>query len=172
MQFITKDTQICANYDGHFITTESGYDTKSISVIPNTEEKFILFSKYIRNNFVIRFIDTLRFMSSSLENLTRNLATPDLSNFQETAKIFSVDDLKLIIRKGVYPYEYTDSWEKLDGTEISPRLAFFSKLKEETIDEEEYQHLHEVWNHFQCKSLDKYIFIYIYLEIKNLILFL
>lgn len=63
-----------SNYDGHF---ELGYDTKSISVIPNTEEKLISFSKYISNNFVIRFIDTLRFMASSLDKLANNLATPD-----------------------------------------------------------------------------------------------
>lgn len=37
-----------SNYDGHFITTELEYDVQSIKVIPNTEEKFISFSKYIK----------------------------------------------------------------------------------------------------------------------------
>lgn len=54
------------NYDAHFLVTELGYDTSTISVIPNSEEKFISFSKYINNSFTIRFIDTFRFMASSL----------------------------------------------------------------------------------------------------------
>jgi len=91
-----------SNYDGHFITTELGYDDQSISVIPNTEEKFIYFSKYISNEFVVRFIDTLRFMGSTLENSARNLETPDLSNVRETSKVFSDEDMKLVTRKGIF----------------------------------------------------------------------
>lgn len=102
-------------------------------------------------------------MFSSLKNLGKNLTTPELSNFRETAKVFSGDDLKLVTRKGVYPYEYTDSWEKLDETVLPPRSAFFSKLKEENISDEDYQHLHEVWNHFECKTLGKYPY-YIYIK--------
>lgn len=32
-----------SNYDGHFITTELGYDTKSISVIPYSEKNLFHF---------------------------------------------------------------------------------------------------------------------------------
>jgi hypothetical protein len=51
------------NYDSHFIVTELGYDTQTINVIPNNEEKYISFSKHISSTFTVRFIDTFRFMA-------------------------------------------------------------------------------------------------------------
>ncbi|KAF0749873.1 DNA pol B 2 domain-containing protein [Aphis craccivora] len=74
---------------------------KKNSVIPNSEEKFISFSKHVSNNFSIRFIDTLRFMASSLSTLLENLLTPEFEKFRETAKHFNAKDLPLVTRKGV-----------------------------------------------------------------------
>jgi len=81
-----------SNYDSHFIITELGYDTQAIDVIPNSEEKFICFSKHISSSFTIRFIDTFRFMASSLSSLAENLVTPELENFRETAKHYAARD--------------------------------------------------------------------------------
>jgi len=72
-----------SNYDAHFIVTELGYDTKSISVIPNTEEKYISFTKYITKKFSVRFINTFRFLASSLSTLSSNLITPGFEKFWE-----------------------------------------------------------------------------------------
>ena len=33
-----------------------------------------------------------------------------------------------MLRKGIYPYEDMDSWEKFDETTIRPKEAFYSKL--------------------------------------------
>lgn len=107
-----------SSYDAHFIVNELGYDEKTISVIPNTEENYISFSKYIGNTFTIRFVDTIRFIVSSLETLAANLMTPDFSKFRESSKTFLRNDLSLVTRKGVYPYEYTDSWRKLEETRL------------------------------------------------------
>lgn len=89
-------------------------------------------------------------MASSLENLAHNLITIDLSNFRQTAKVFSSDDMKLVTRKGVYPYEYTDSWGKLNDTEIPPKCEFYSKLTENNISDKDYLHVQDVWKHFDC----------------------
>lgn len=107
-----------SNYDAHLIVTELGYDTQTIRVIPNSEEKYISFTKYMSSKFQIRFIDTFRFMASGLSTLAKNLVTPGLENFRETAKVFTGDDMPLVTRKGVYPYEYTDSWRRLDETSL------------------------------------------------------
>jgi hypothetical protein len=98
------------------LVTELGYDMITISVIPNSEEKFISFSKYINNSFTIHFIDTYRFMVSSLSNSAKNLITPGLEKFRETAKHFLIEDISLITRNSVYPYEFTDGWNKLKKT--------------------------------------------------------
>lgn len=90
-----------SNYDAHFIVTELGNDVNEINVIPNREEKFISFSKHINNKFHIRFIDTFRFMASSLATSASNLETSDFRKFRETGKMFTVEDLPLITRKDI-----------------------------------------------------------------------
>jgi hypothetical protein len=133
-----------SNYDAHFIVRELGYDANTIKVIPSTEEKYISFSKYISNIFSIRFVDTFRFMASSLATLASNLITPDFSKFRETRKVFSTEDMPLVTRKGVYAYEYTDSWEKLEETSLPSINEFYSTLLESNITEKDYNHAKKV----------------------------
>jgi len=114
------------NYDAHFLLTEFGYDTSTISVIPNSEEKFISFSKYINNSFTIRFIDTFRFMTSRLSMLAKNLITPEFEKFRQTTKALKHNDMNLVTRKGVYPYEFTNSWNKLEETHFPKKADLYS----------------------------------------------
>lgn len=144
-----------SHYDSHFIVKQFGYDTKSIHVIPNSEEKYISFSKHISNRFCIKFIDTFRFMATSLEKLAKNLSS-DVTRFREVRKIFNLTDIYLVTRKGVFPYEYIDCWEKLEETKLPPIKKFYNSLKEEDISTEDYQHAHNVWNHFGFKNLGEY----------------
>jgi len=107
-----------SNYDAHLIVTELGRDTHSNSVILNSEEKFISFTKYVSNTFKIRFIDNFGFMAMSLSSLAKNMISPSHENFRETAKVFVDEDMPLVARKDVYPFEYTDSWSRLDETRL------------------------------------------------------
>ena len=154
-----------SNYDAHFIVTELGYDSKTISVIPNSEEKLISFSKHVTNNFSIRFIDSCRFMASKLSTLADNLITPEFEKFRETAKHFFTEDMQLVTRKGVYPYEYTDSWNKLEETNLPEKSDFYSTLTETNIDDNEYKHAKTVWNHFKCKNLGEYSDLYLKIDV-------
>jgi hypothetical protein len=144
---------------------ELGYDENEIKVIPNSEEKYISFSKYINNTFHIRFIDTARFMASKLSTLASNLITPGFEKFRETSKVFAPEDLPLVTRKGVYPYEYTDSWEKLEETSLPPKEEFYSTLTEEHISSKEYEHARKVWDHFGCKTLGEYSDLYLKVDV-------
>ncbi|XP_060859702.1 uncharacterized protein LOC132936907 [Metopolophium dirhodum] len=154
-----------SNYDSHFIISELGFDTHAINVIPNSEEKYISFSKYISSNFTVRFIDTFRFMASSLSCLAENLITPELENFRETAKHFVAGDMPLVTRKGVYPYEYTDSWEQLEETQLPRKRDFYSTLTETGIKEEDYEHGKLVWDHFGCRTLGEYSDLYLKIDV-------
>ena len=70
----------------------------------------------------LKFIDSYRFMASKLENLVTNLAEPHKKlsidilkqRFPNTYQLCNnnIDKFKLLLRKGVYPYEYMDSWDK------------------------------------------------------------
>ncbi|XP_026815430.1 uncharacterized protein LOC113555237 isoform X2 [Rhopalosiphum maidis] len=154
-----------SNYDAHFIVTELGYDSKTISVIPNSEEKLISFSKYVNKYFSIRFIDSCRFMASSLSTLASNLITSGFEKFRETAKNFLTEDMQLVTRKGVYPYDYTDSWNKLKETNLPKKSDFYSELTELDIDDYEYEHAKTVWNHFKCKNLGEYSDLYLKIDV-------
>ena len=158
-------------YDSHFIMQEIGAIVKkhayknnkgeekqmNINAIPNNMEKYMAFM--LGNH--LTFIDSFQFMSSSLENLVKNMTkcgkcdtcnpgkctkrsinsegriiqhktsfpcgecincknsvkaciTPNYDNLIYTSKKFKGKKLDLMARKGVYPYDYMDSFDKFN----------------------------------------------------------
>ena len=67
----------------------------------------------------------------------------------------------LLIRKGVYPYDYVTSIEKLQETKLPPKEALYSILYNEEISDEDYQHALNVWNTFNCQTLQDYHDLYL-----------
>ena len=63
--------------------------------------------------------------------------------------------MDLLKRKGVYPYDYVNSVDKLAAKE-----AFYSKLNDEDISDEDYEHAKKVWNEFNMKTLREYHELY------------
>ena len=61
----------------------------------------------INNNFV--FIESIQFMNFSLDSFVKNLLNID---FKHLSQEFTGDLLELAQQKGVYPYEYMDSFKK------------------------------------------------------------
>ena len=105
----------------------------------------------------LRFIDSFKFMASSLDKLVSNL---DKSSFQNTSKLYQGERLNLLLRKGVYPYDYMDSLKRLDETKLPPKEAFYSKLSGEGISDEDYAHAQNVWKEFGMKTLRDYHDLY------------
>ena len=130
-------------YDSHLIIEEIGKSDAGVSVIPNGLEKYMAFT--INNNLV--FIDSMQFMNSGLDALV----TPDPlvknlsdSDFKYLSQEFSGDLLELVKQKGVYPYEYMDSFETFSEDKLSNRCEFFSSSKDECISEKDYLHAIDV----------------------------
>ena len=67
----------------------------------------------------VRFIDSFKFMATSLEKLVNNLPKDDFINVK---RYYKDDKLELVTRKGVYPYEYMDTPEKLKETQLERRF--------------------------------------------------
>ena len=111
------------------------FKNKKLTCIPNNMEKYVLFSM---GN--LRFIDSFQFLNASLKKLVSNLAADGMSKFKHLKTEFKSHEL--LIRKGVYPYDYVDSPEKLCDTRLPPREAFFSQLSQQDIMEQDYQHAH------------------------------
>ena len=89
----------------------------------------------INNNLV--FIDNMQFMNSSLNSLVKNLSDND---FKYLSEEFSNEFLKLVKQKGVYPYEYMNSFKRFFEDKLPNRCKFFSSLKYECIREKDYLH--------------------------------
>ena len=153
-------------YDAHLFIKQLAKVDGDLTSIPTTEEKYISFSKFIAvdqyhsnkyekvlfKNFEIRFIDSFKFLQTSLTNLVSNLQPADFSNLQNNIK----NNSSLLTRKGVYPYDYVTSIDKLKETKLPPKEAFYSLLYNEEISDEDYQHAHNVWNTFNCQTLQDY----------------
>jgi len=78
-----------------------------VDVIANNFEKYLSF-KLGRH---LHFIDSFQFMSPSLDKLSSNLPEDRFIYTKE-----GIDgDIELMKRKGVYPYDYMDSFSRFKG---------------------------------------------------------
>ena len=159
-----------SGYDSHLFIKNLGFTDGTIDCIPNNEEKYISFTKNtvvgsytnkegkdIPIKHKIRFIDSFKFMSDSLENLVNNL--PD-DAFNILEECYKGEKLSLVKRKGVYPYEYMDSLERFKENKLPPKEAFYSRLTGEGISDEDLKHTEKVWKVFGMKTLQDYHDLY------------
>ena len=156
-----------------------GQTEGTIDCIPNNEECYISFTKRIAvgtyNKKVkydeddepvyetellyhsIRFIDSFKFMPTSLEKLVNNLSN---DSFDNVKRYYNDKEVNLLTRKGVYPYEYMDSPDRLKETHLPPKEAFYSKLTDEHITNKDYDHALNVWKTFRMKTMKDYHHLY------------
>ena len=101
-------------YDAHLFIKQLSQIPGELTCIPSTEEKYISFSKKIKVDeyqsrrtgetvslyFEIRFVDSFKFLQTSLANLVNNLRPDDFINTKEIYK----KNVELLTRKGAYPY--------------------------------------------------------------------
>ena len=66
-----------------------------------------------------------------------------------------------MLRKGVYPYEYMDSWEKFNETSLPSKKDFYSNLNIEDIDDIDYRHGNNVFKGFKLDNLGDYHDLYV-----------
>ena len=67
----------------------------------------------------------------------------------------------MLLKKGVYPYEYIDSWERFDETSLPDKEAFFSSLNMEDITDADSRHAEKVFKNFNNKDLGHYYDLYV-----------
>ena len=158
-------------YDAHLFIKQLSSIPGELNCIPSTEEKYISFSKKIKVDeyrsrhtgetvslyFEITFIDSFKFLQTSLANLVGNLQPDDFLDTKEIMK----NNIDLLTRKGVYPYDYVSSIEKLAETQLPTKEEFYSKLNDEHITDDDYHHALNVWKTFGCKTIRDYHDLYL-----------
>ena len=161
-----------AGYDAHLFIRELAEYTTDIGVIAKSLEDYISFSikvkvnKYIDRDgeerskeIELRFIDSFKFMSSSLDSLVNSLARGD-HKFWGFEK-FNNKQCELLVIKGIYPYEYMDSWDKFNDRELPSKDKFYSKLNMSGVNDKDYGHARLVWNEFDIKNMGEYHNLYL-----------
>ena len=202
-------------YYYHFIIKELVKEFEgNFECLGKNTEKYITFSvplkkkiedKNIEITYKIKFIDSYRFMSSSLSKLVDNLSEGIHNNKcadcescldymrstkneklifkcfnceQYYKKKFNKDLIKrfastyefcnkdlnkfiLFLRKGVYPYQYMDSWERFNETSLPSKEDFYSNLNMEYIDDVDYRHGNNVFKRFELENLGQYHDLYV-----------
>ena len=64
--------------------------------------------------------------------------------------------LKLVKQKGVYPYEYADSFENFSENKLPDSCKFFSSLRDVCISEKDYLKANDFWNVFKTNTIGDY----------------
>ena len=165
---IFRDLQ---GYDARLFVKQLARLKGGLSCIPSRGEKYISFSKKVKVdeyksrkngeivslNFEIRFIDSFKFLQTSLAYLVSNLQPSDFRNTKAIIK----DNFSLLTQKGVYPYDYASSIRRFSETQLPPKSEFYSKLNDEDISDDDYQHALNVWSTFQCKTIRDFHDLYL-----------
>ena len=210
-----------STYDYHFIIRELAEEFEGeLECFGENTKKYITFSVPIKKEITkkdkngndkitkilhkIKFIDSYRFMSTSLSNLVSNLSerlhtdrcidgksflnymtTKDeqlifrcfkckknyeknfnkelIQRFANTYEFCNGDLNKfiLLLRNGVYPYEYMGNWEKFNETSFPDKEAFHSNLNMEDITDVDYRHAKIVLEYLIDKNLGDYHDLYV-----------
>ena len=203
-----------STYDYHFIIKELACEFEgNFECLGENTEKYITFSvpikrkienKNIDITYKIKFIDSFRFMATSLsklaDNLTDNIHNDKcikcksnlcfvraineklifkcidcekeyekefnkelLERFANTYKFCDndLDKFIMLLRKGVYPYEYIDEWDKFNGKVLPGKESFYSNLTLENISESDYAHANNVFKKLNINNLGEYHDLYV-----------
>ena len=205
-----------STYGYHFIIKELLKEFGgNFECLGENTEKYVAFSvplkkeiknrnKIIEITYKIKFIDSFRFMSTSLSKLVDNLSEGLRNNrcidckssldYMKTKdeklilrcfsckknyeKDFNKELIKrfantynfcdnnlnkfiLLLRKGVYPYEYMHNRQRIDETSLPDKESFYSSLNLENIDDIDYRHGNNVFKKFKLKNLGEYHDLYV-----------
>ncbi|XP_016843025.1 uncharacterized protein LOC107981514 [Nasonia vitripennis] len=161
------------NYDTHFILKEIATSTLMkgrVNLIPHNKEKYISFTKYVDDcNISFRFIDSWRFLPSSLEKLASYLKNVPIAVKEFRSDGLTDEKIDLLRRKGVFPYDFVNGLDKLTTTKLPEKNDFYNKLTDSHIAEEDYKHAVQVWNKFNISTLGEYSDLYLKTDVLLLV---
>ena len=157
------------SYDSHFLIQALKNDERitKISALPLNSEKF----RTIQINSY-HFVDSLSFLNASLHELTTDLVEEKRIKKQEFNILRQMElcatrgssrrkQQALLLRKGVFPYEYVSSLETLLDTDDLPEQdQFFSKLTNSSVSDDDYAHAQKVYRTFNCAGMKDYCELY------------
>ena len=141
-------------YDSHFLMPQIGETAKNYAYKDKKGKEKPLKINAIPNNMK-KYMASFQFMSSILDKLVNNLPK---EAFKYTSEEFTGKKLSPMSQKGVYPYDFMDSFEKFDQTELPAKEQFYNILSEQHITND---HARKVWSTFNIKPMGEYHDLYL-----------
>ncbi|CAH1959928.1 unnamed protein product [Acanthoscelides obtectus] len=154
-----------SGYDSHFIIKDI-VKSNRVVLLPLNKQKYISFT--IRNNvsdIAFRFIDSFRFLAASLDKLVNLLDIGALHILKKEFGHLNDEKFELLTKKGVFPYDYVDSWQKLNETELPIHELFYNRLNDTNVSNNEYQRAKDVWTNFEIQNIGQYSDLYLKTDI-------
>ena len=102
--------------------------------------------------------------ATSLEALVQNLKQSGKHFFfklDDEFKSFWSAKTDLLLRKGVFPYDWFDDWSKLDVKNLPERGDFYNSLKESDCSLADFNHADNIWTAFKCSTFRDYMELYL-----------
>lgn len=159
-------------YDSQFILKSLDHTNYNIQCIPQSGDGLLT----ITFNG-LRFTDTMTFIMASLENavighLKDNLPFDHLrANLAHISDVFESTDFdfetrfKLLLRKGVYPYNWVNGLDKFGWDRLPPIEDFYDDLQQEDLDQKDYDHAQQMWSEFGFKTFYDYHLLYMVTDV-------
>eukprot|EP00794_Sanderia_malayensis_P013388 gene13388-biopygen10695 len=118
----------------------------------------------------IKYIDLFAFLRRALAELASNVPDDKLALVNEYLRKMrnNVDfdeGFRLLRRKGVYPYDWVDSVEKMHATSLPSQEEFYNELNDCGISGDDYEHAQNVWRFFRCNTFKDYNELYLVTDV-------
>ncbi len=162
-------------YDSHLLVWGlAKYPNSKLSVIGQGVEKYLL----LEWGAHYQFKDSLQFLPTSLERLVENLKTSEEDKFLNLKNHFSnatPQQMELLKKKGIYPYDWMNTMEKMKERLLPTQESFNSILRNEACSDEDYNRALDVWVAFHFTTFKEdhkhYLACMLYLHFfKNLLI--
>ena len=141
-------------YDGHLIIKTLKSEFGEVRLIPQNMENYLSITVDR-----LKFIDSLQFTPQSLDSLVKTL---EVDEFKYVLEEFPIrHEFEIIKRKGVYHYDYKDSFTRFDESRLPSQNAFFRKFSDRPCSDTKYAHATQVWTAFECELRADYHDIYL-----------
>ena len=121
-------------------------------------------------------MDSYRHMNQSLSNLVDNLAELNknlpakvlIHRFYNTYCMITdnnIEKFKLLLRKGVYPYEYMRSWKNFEEPVPLNKECYYSETNNANISGDDLEHVKKVCDAFSITNLGDSHDLYVSLDL-------
>ena len=144
-------------YDGHLIVKALKCEFGRFGVIPQNLEKYL--SLIVGQ---LKFLDSFQFTRKSLDVLSKTLEDDEFKYLVESC---TTSHFNIVRGKGVYPYDYMNSVERFDETELPSHDEFFNKLSGSSCSDIDYANASRVWDAFGCETITDYHDVYLQLDV-------